>query len=31
MSPLFSIKPEAGNQYRLKVTAGGELEAVVVK
>ncbi len=27
----FSIKPEAGNQYRLKLTPGGELEAVVLK
>jgi endo-1,4-beta-xylanase len=27
----FSIKPEAGNQYRLKVTAGGELQTVVLK
>jgi hypothetical protein len=27
----FSIKPEAGNQYRLKVNADGGLDAVAVK
>ena len=27
----FSIKPEDGNQYRLKLTPGGELQAVVLK
>jgi hypothetical protein len=27
----FSIKPGEGNQYRLKVTASGELETVAVK